>query len=445
MTSRIGVIEERPWGNETLHKDPTECLRFWKSLQQLIGAQGAHRYMDPAYEMENPEPFKEQVKLITNKAIAHGLDPANYPPLTETEATLLPILQNRIRDAEEEATRVRTALGPIKSFIDDHVDLSLASEIREFSLATDKTLPYMVSGMTNTILSSCLSNAYNTNKQLRGRFNMGKAATINDVISVLDNMEIITSWLELHHNTITNMVDREATARAEAIDPRAPDVMMTCPPVPTDQELITVFTNCLDISCTSTAPIITLVSLYQNEGWNSLKSRIRTEANKWIVRTRGEQPSKKPRIDEGKGSSSDQRNIAAAASSTSSQQPSAIDRPITFQDMYNFQAAILGGTQRPQPLQPPTGARTSDAGVASFQPGQVRPFVRNNQPCRQEWNEEKKVCAWKIVTGYDCKFLHWQIGECDPPGTELPTRSQTPPPPSSPGKLPNTPGGYISN
>jgi hypothetical protein len=51
MSLRIIPIQEKPWGDELLHRDPIECLRFLRTYNQLLGTHGAHAYVDPGFDL----------------------------------------------------------------------------------------------------------------------------------------------------------------------------------------------------------------------------------------------------------------------------------------------------------------------------------------------------------------------------------------------------------
>ena len=336
-------------------------------------------------------------------------------------------------------TEVTRALGPIMTFLNDHVDTALQRDLDH--IATDENMPIYqrVKEATIIIGSKCLGDPVTTRKRLVDRLSMGTASTAADVLTALDNFDIILDQMQLHYDTVTATVDEAATNRAREDDENAEPVFKECQPPPTRQERITYLQDTLDLRSTEISAIVNQFYDLQESGrpWDNMVSALKAKAEK--IAGDSERASKRLRIDDGAaggksahGSSSSSNSSSSGSSSSdggSGHGTSSGGSHLAGSAGYGFvQQQHPHRSQQPYQHQHQYGPRQQQQPYYPPQHQQQYGPQQHQQPYYPPQHQQQYGPGQQQQPYYPPQHQQQQYGPPPPPPHTAPTRSRTPSP-----------------
>jgi hypothetical protein len=229
-------------GNWTTQKklqkgDAEAGLEFEEHINRLIIQHGAKEFLDDSYVGESPHDIRAEIMRLEKRERDYHQHTPGSTPLTDSEAGYLGRQISKLSTLTRENTSMTRACGPIKEFIDTHIDHLLTNDIKAVATDIQIQLYEQIRRCRAIIQSKCCGDPTTTREMLMRRFEMGTAQSPDEVMTALDNIGILQEQLTAHHRAVTRSIDEEATATARqtlpwpALGP-PPPIFKECLPPP---------------------------------------------------------------------------------------------------------------------------------------------------------------------------------------------------------------------
>ena len=296
--------------------------------------------------------------------------------LSLDERRYLDSLRKQEERAANEQTRMITACGPVKAFIDSHLDSSLSAEVREIMTSTDIPLYDQVRQGLRIIAEKCLGNPVETRKSLYKKLeDLPTVRKPGHLLDLLDNMAIVLGRMQIHYDTVTNTVDEAATDKTRARNPLAPPVMKVCQRPPTSEENIAILASKLPTNEPNMSPILGRFLAIQHRPWNFIVVELKKIAEN-LLNLPGASGSSSG---VGSGGSS---NLVKATAGTHSNSGGT--------------SHIVAAASSASPGDPGIGMKRSYAEATTT----------DSNECKWPWDEQRQQCQWEIMHNFQCKYNH---------------------------------------
>jgi hypothetical protein len=228
---------------------------------------------------------------------------------------------------------------PLKLFISSHIDEGLRVLINPIVANTEIRIHRQVVESLKTIASACLEeDPLVLRRKLLHQFDMGRATSAADIVTVLNNFGILINRLNLQYKWLSSA---QLTNCSGTIN----DPIMLCQSldIPTDDFFVEQWEETLDESSTSIAPILSKYNEIRGMSWEKIVKTIRPIAVQCAMTERAS-------------------TAATQSSSSSSSLRSSIKRQLE-QDS-RTQEVEIGSSKRRAPLKLPNGGEDNDGQMA---------------------------------------------------------------------------------
>ena len=377
------VSKTEGWDNKQLRiRDAERCLDFLDEVRRITSANQAGNFLKPAYQARDLTTIKDYMEALERQEHNFITGVPGVRKLTLDERRYLESLRKQEERAANEQDRMITACGPIKSFIDSHLDSSLSAEVREIMVSNEIPLYDQVRQSLRIIAEKCLGNPVETRKSLYRKLeDISPVRKPGHLLDLLDNMAIILGRIQIHYDTVTTTVDEAATDKARARNPLAPPIMKICQLPPTSGEKIAILASKLPINEPNMSPIIGRFLAIQHRQWNFIVAELKKMAENLL-------------------------NLPGASGSSGgvgSGGPSSVVKDAAGK--HNSSGIGTSGGNTTHLAAAASSVHASESGV-----GMKRSYAEaagtDNNECKWPWDDQRQQCQWEIMHNFQCKYNH---------------------------------------